>query len=67
LSTNRKDLSAIQRNDIITQITSCPTVILQSGYLSNPSEFNEILEPMNIYRTACGVANTILEYTNKYS
>ncbi|MEG1621383.1 MAG: N-acetylmuramoyl-L-alanine amidase, partial [Oscillospiraceae bacterium] len=67
LSTNRKNLSAVERNDIITQITSCPTVILQSGYISNPAEFNEILKPMNIYRTACGVANTILEYTNKYS
>ena len=59
-NTGRHKLSPIEKDNIVTQITSCPSVMLKNGYLSNPNEYEQILDPLGIYRTACGITEAIL-------
>lgn len=59
-ATGRQTLDTVEKDNIVTQITSCPAVMLKNGYLSNPHEYEEILDPLNVYRTACGITEAIL-------
>ncbi len=61
VSTGRRINEPMEKEDLVMQITSCPAVTLKNGYLSNPKEYNKILEPISTYKTASAIANAILD------
>ena len=61
VSTGRPVNGIAEKEDLVMQITSCPSVTLKNGYLSNPYEYNKILEPISVYETACAIANAVLD------
>lgn len=65
-TTGRNNLKGSYEQSKITKMTYCPSVILNCGYLSNPTEYGQLIDQMQIYKTACGIVKTIMEYTSNY-
>ncbi len=45
----------------VTRQTANPAVLLEVGFMVNPLEYEECINPVNILKTACGAAEAILD------
>ena len=45
----------------VTRQTANPAVLLEVGFMVNPLEYEECIDPVNILKTACGAAEAILD------
>ena len=46
----------------VTMMTARPAVLIESGYICNPSEYEEIANEQAMYRYANAVADAVLAY-----
>lgn len=45
----------------VTRMTYTPSVLFELGYIVNPREYEEACDTINLYKTACGIAQAILD------
>lgn len=45
----------------VTRQTANPAVLLEVGFMVNPLEYEECIDPVNILKTACGAAEAVLD------
>jgi N-acetylmuramoyl-L-alanine amidase len=53
LSTRRNSRGAFQSYYRVTRMTYAPSVLLELGYLPNPREYEEVIDPFMLYRSSC--------------
>ena len=58
---NRKATEPEESYYYVTRMTYTPSVLFELGYIVNPREYEETCDPINLYKTACAVADVILE------
>ncbi len=46
----------------VTMLTSCPAVLVESGYICSPAEFDRIASDFGMFQYANGVADAVLQY-----
>ena len=46
----------------VTMMTSCPAVLVESGFLCNPTEYEELAKPFSMFRYGNAVADAVLAY-----
>ena len=60
-STGRPDRGDAQSYYVVTKMTYCPAVLTEIGYIVNPAEYEELLRPETIFRTAASFTKSILD------
>lgn len=45
----------------VTRMTYAPSVLFELGYIVNPREYEESCDSLNLYKTACGIAQAVLD------
>ncbi len=60
-ATERDNEGYIQDYYSVTRLTMCPAVMLEVGYVSNPKEFESLIDQRHIRKTAHAVAKAVLE------
>jgi N-acetylmuramoyl-L-alanine amidase len=60
-ATGRDNEEAHQDYYTVTRMTYCPSVMIETGYLSNPAELESLTDPMMIERTAWAVVRAVTE------
>ena len=58
--TKRDNEGAEQGYYSVTRLTICPAVMLEVGYVSNPKEFESLIDPIDIQKTAFAVTKAVL-------
>ena len=58
---DRPGTEAQQARYYVTRQTTGPAVLLEVGFMVNPRDYEECADPIKIYKTACGVAQSILD------
>lgn len=58
---NRKARGTFESYYYITRITFAPSLLLEIGYVPNPTEFEQMSEYLTIYKTALGVSQAIID------
>ena len=58
----RKDRGAKVMNFYVVRSTWTPSVLVETGYLSNPSEFQWLVDPYEQNKFAKTVTQSVLEY-----
>mgnify|MGYP003768908699 CR=1 FL=1 len=60
-ATGRDNEEAHQDYYTVTRMTYCPSVMIETGYLSNPAELENLTDPMMIERTAWAIVRAVTE------
>ncbi len=60
-STGRPNRGDAQSYYVVTKMTYCPAVLTEIGYIVNPAEYEELLRPETIFRTAASFTKSILD------
>ena len=58
---DRPGTEAQQARYYVTRQTTNPAVLLEVGFMVNPLEYEECTDSIKIFKTACGVAQSILD------
>jgi N-acetylmuramoyl-L-alanine amidase len=58
---DRPGTEAEQARYYVTRQTTNPAVLLEVGFMVNPLEYEECTDSVKIFKTACGVAQSILD------
>lgn len=58
---NRVRRGAFQSSYIVTRTYCAPALLLEIGFVCNPAEYNDMLDSFQIYKTAEGIAQTMIE------
>ena len=45
----------------MTRLTLCPAVMLEVGFISNPAEFESLIDKVDIQKTALAVTKAVIE------
>lgn len=61
LATNRDNEGSISDYYSVTRLTLCPAVMMEVGFVSNPKEFESLIDPRDIQKTAFAVTKAVLE------
>lgn len=61
LATKRDNEGSHQDYYTVTRLTLCPAVMLEVGYVSNPSELDSLISDRDIEKTAFAVTKAVLE------
>ncbi|MBR5559032.1 MAG: N-acetylmuramoyl-L-alanine amidase [Oscillospiraceae bacterium] len=59
--TGRDMVDAAYAAYYVTRMTSAPSILFETGFVSNPLEQQQCCDSYTIYRTACGLADAILQ------
>ncbi|MEM1483646.1 N-acetylmuramoyl-L-alanine amidase [Oscillospiraceae bacterium PP1C4] len=46
----------------VTMMTACPAVLVESGYICNPAEYEEIATPFSMFQYGNAVSDAVIEY-----
>lgn len=60
-STGRKNRGARQSNYRVTMQSFAPSILVEMGFMPNPSDFDSLCDPDEIYRTVTAIADTLVE------
>lgn len=60
-ATGRNARGAYQDYYRVTRMTYAPSVMLELGFVVNPTEYESLCRPISIYQTAMGVAQGVLQ------
>lgn len=60
--TGRRLRSVEQSYYRVTMMTSCPSILLESGFITNPTEYQEICDEFSMFRYGNAVADAIVQY-----
>lgn len=59
--TGREAVEAAYAAYYVTRMTSAPSILFETGFVSNPKEQQQCCDSYNIYQAACGLADAILQ------
>ncbi len=57
---DRPNKGAEQSYYVVTKMTYCPSVLAEIGFMVSPSEYESLLDPLNIYKTACAISGAVV-------
>ncbi len=60
-ATGRDNEEAHQDYYTVTRMTYCPSVMIEAGYVSNPTDLESLTDPMMIERTAWAIVRAVTE------
>ena len=60
-STGRTNRGDFQSYYVVTKMTYCPAVLTEIGYIVNPAEYEDLIQPETIFRTAASFTKSILD------
>lgn len=60
-STGRTNRGDFQSYYVVTKMTYCPAVLTEIGYIVNPAEYEDQIQPETIFRTAASFTKSILD------
>ena len=60
-ATRRDHEGSIQDYYSVTRLTLCPAVMLEVGFISNPAEFESLIDKVDIQKTALAVTKAVIE------
>ena len=60
--TGRKDRGVKYSTYYVTRNTSCPSMLIELGFLTNPQEFDAMRSPEQIYQTANAVGDAVVAW-----
>ena len=46
----------------VTMMTACPSILLESGFITNPAEYQQICDAFAMYRYGSAVADAVVQY-----
>lgn len=59
---NRKSEGVRQQSLAVCRVTTCPSILLELGYICNPAEYEYLADDANMRAQARAIANGIVEY-----
>ncbi len=48
--------------DFIEQVPLAQSLIIKTGYVTNPEDYGRLSDPLEMYKLACAIADTLVEY-----
>lgn len=60
-STGRENRGDSQSYYVVTKMTYCPAVLTEIGYIVNPAEYEDLIQPETIFRTAASFTKSVLD------
>lgn len=61
-ATGRNNRGARQSNYRVTMQSFAPSILVEMGFMPNPSDFDSLCDPDEIYRTVTAITDTLVEY-----
>ena len=59
-ATGRKARGAYFATFRVTQMTHTPSLLVELGFVVSPQEYEELCQPLSVYRASIGVANSVI-------
>jgi N-acetylmuramoyl-L-alanine amidase len=55
----RNDKGALQQGLMVCRITQCPSILIETGFLSNPEEYEWLIDPENQSKMGRGIGEAV--------